>query len=81
MAINGGGGNLNAHEAALLAWQLRPGLSIPMHYGMWPDEEYRYGGEAPDATPDPALFGATLGRLDPVLATRRLAVGRPVLLP
>jgi L-ascorbate 6-phosphate lactonase len=81
MVINGGGGNMNTHEAALLAWQLRPRLSVPMHYGMWPDEEYRYNGEAPDATPDPALFEATLERLDPGLATRRLRVGRPVLLP
>src|SRR5258708_6865636 len=28
--INGAGGNMNAHEAALLAWQIRPPVGIPM---------------------------------------------------
>src|SRR5439155_18788938 len=33
--INGSGGNMNAHEAALLAWQLGVGVAVPMHFGMW----------------------------------------------
>ena len=56
--INGGGGNMNAHEAALLMWQIAPRVAVPMHYGMWPDEQY-----GPGATLDPALFRDTLERL------------------
>jgi L-ascorbate metabolism protein UlaG (beta-lactamase superfamily) len=77
ICINGGGGNMNAHEAALLAWQLKPRVVVPMHYGMWAAEGYRYGGAAPDATPDPAVFAATLARFNPRIRTRELEVGRP----
>ena len=76
ICINGGGGNMNAHEAALLAWQLKPRAVVPMHYGMWPAEGYRYGGAAPGATPDPALFVATLAKLNPRMRVRELEVGR-----
>ncbi len=41
---------MNAHEAALLAWELKPRTAVPMHYGLWAAKDYRYGGEAPDAT-------------------------------
>ena len=78
LCINGGGGNMNAHEAALLAWQLKPRVAVPMHYGMWSPEDYRYGGAAPGATPDPALFASTLARLNPRIRVRELEVGRPV---
>ena len=56
--INGGGGNMNAHEAALLAWQVAPRIAVPMHYGMWPEEQYGTG-----ATLDPTTFRDTLARL------------------
>ena len=56
--INGVGGNMNAHEAALLVWQVAPRIAVPMHYGMWPDEQY-----GPGATLDPATFGDTFARL------------------
>ncbi|MDQ2655387.1 MAG: MBL fold metallo-hydrolase [Chloroflexota bacterium] len=56
--INGVGGNLNAHEAALLMWHVAPRIAIPMHYGMWPAAQY-----GPGATLDPELFRATLTRL------------------
>jgi len=49
---------------------------VPMHYGMWPAEGYRYGGAAPGATPDPALFVATLAKLNPRMRVRELEVGR-----
>src|SRR5205823_6211832 len=49
ICINGGGGNMNAHEAALLAWQIKPRVVVPMHYGMWTAEDYRYRGASPDA--------------------------------
>ena len=56
--INGVGGNMNAHEAALLVWQVAPRFAVPMHYGMWPQEQY-----GPGATLDPAMFADTLARL------------------
>ncbi|HTE17781.1 MAG TPA: MBL fold metallo-hydrolase [Armatimonadota bacterium] len=56
--INGVGGNLNAHEAALLMWHVAPRVAIPMHYGMWTPEQY-----GPGATLDPELLRETLTRL------------------
>ena len=56
--INGVGGNMNAPEAALLTWQVAPRIAVPMHYGMWPAEQY-----GPDATLDPQSFRDTLARL------------------
>lgn len=52
--INGTGGNMDAHEAALLARQLKPKLAIPMHFGLWrshPDDDH--------ATLDPDAFART----------------------
>jgi L-ascorbate 6-phosphate lactonase len=80
ICINGGGGNMNAHEAALLAWQLSPRAVVPMHYGLWAAEDYRYHGAAPDATPDPALFTATLDKLSRGVRIRELEVGRIAIL-
>jgi L-ascorbate metabolism protein UlaG (beta-lactamase superfamily) len=68
--INGGGGNMNAHEAALLMWQVAPRIAVPMHYGMWPDEQY-----GPGATLDPALFRDTLARLGGTAEVRVLQPG------
>ena len=56
--INGVGGNMNAHEAALLAWHIHPRILIPMHHILWKDFD---GGE--QATLDPALFANTYHRL------------------
>jgi len=56
--INGTGGNMNAHEAALLAWQLHPRVVIPMHHILWQDFT---GGE--QETLDPTLFADTYHRL------------------
>lgn len=56
--INGTGGNMNAHEAALLAWHVAPRVVVPMHYGMWAPDGY-----GPDATLDPATFRDTFRRL------------------
>jgi L-ascorbate 6-phosphate lactonase len=68
--INGGGGNMNAHEAALLVWQVGPRIAVPMHYGMWPDEQYGEG-----ATLDPAIFQETLSKLGGETSVRVLAPG------
>jgi L-ascorbate 6-phosphate lactonase len=56
--INGVGGNMDADEAALLAWKVAPRIAVPMHYGMWAPAGYGEG-----ATLDPARFADTLGRL------------------
>jgi L-ascorbate metabolism protein UlaG (beta-lactamase superfamily) len=56
--INGAGGNMNVYEAALLAWQLRPKIVIPMHHVLWKDFS---GGE--QATLDPRLLADTYRRL------------------
>lgn len=68
--INGVGGNMNAHEAALLTWHVAPRIAVPMHYGMWPDEQY-----GADATLDPALFQETLQRLGSTAEVRVLEPG------
>lgn len=60
VCINGTTGNMNAHEAALLAWQQGAALAVPMHYGLWRDADYGAG-----ATLDPALFASTFSRLCP----------------
>jgi L-ascorbate 6-phosphate lactonase len=78
LCINGGGGNMNAHEAALLAWQLKPRTVVPMHYGLWAAGDYRYRGAAPDATPDPALFASTLAKLSPRNRVKVMQVGQLV---
>jgi L-ascorbate 6-phosphate lactonase len=75
VCINGGGGNMNAHEAALLAWELMPRTVVPMHYGLWSAKDYRYGGAAPDATPDPSLFARTSRKLSTRIRIRTLQGG------
>ncbi len=72
--INGVGGNMNAHEAALLVWQVAPRIAVPMHYGMWPEEQYGTG-----ATLDPATFGDTLSRLGAETAVQVLEPGEVTL--
>jgi L-ascorbate metabolism protein UlaG (beta-lactamase superfamily) len=54
--INGVTGNMDAHEAALLAWQLRVSIAIPMHHHLW-DINHE------DATLDPALMQQSYRRL------------------
>lgn len=71
--INGAGGNMNAHEAALLAWQINPPLIIPMHHILWRDFS---GGE--QATLDPALLAGTYRHLGGAGEVRPLAVGEGV---
>ena len=54
--INGVSGNMDAHEAALLAWQLRVRTVIPMHHHLWDKNDE-------NATLDPALMSGTYARL------------------
>jgi L-ascorbate 6-phosphate lactonase len=75
ISINGTAGNMNAHEAAMLAWRQRARLAIPFHYGLWRDSGYGEG-----ATIDPQLFVGTYDRLSQGGATLVLEPGRAVTL-
>lgn len=75
IAINGTAGNMNADEAALLAWRLRAAIAVPFHYGLWKDSGYGEG-----ATIDPQRFVDTYRRLDPSGRTLVLEVGRAYVL-
>lgn len=68
--INGVGGNLSTHEAALLAWYVQPRVVIPMHYNMWRPEDF-----GPGATLDPLEFAATYAKLGGTGEVRILDVG------
>lgn len=68
--INGVGGNLTTHEAALLAWYVNPKVVIPMHYNMWTPEGFGEG-----ATLDPLEFAATFSKLGGTSEVRILDVG------
>ena len=70
LVINGAGGNMNAHEAALLAWQLGAKVIVPMHHILWKDFS---GGE--QATLDPQLMVDTYQRLGGMGVVQPLAVG------
>lgn len=73
IAINGTAGNMNAHEAAMLAWQQKTRLAVPFHYGLWSDKGYGEG-----ATIDPAIFVETYRRLDPQGRSLVLTAGEEV---
>jgi len=76
LVINGAGGNMNAHEAALLAWQLGAKIVIPMHHLLWKDFS---GGE--QATLDPQLLVDTYARMGGTGEVKVLWVGEGILLP
>lgn len=73
LVINGAGGNMNAHEAALLAWHIGAPVVIPMHHILWKGS---VGG--PDATLDPSLFESTYRKLNGLGHVRSLAVGESI---
>jgi L-ascorbate 6-phosphate lactonase len=58
VCINGSGGNMDAHESALLAWRLHAGIAVPMHHRLWVE-----GGYGAGATLDPQVFTDTYMRL------------------
>jgi L-ascorbate metabolism protein UlaG (beta-lactamase superfamily) len=58
LCINGVGGNMNAHEAALLGWQLGASTLVPMHHYLW---QNAVGGD--EATLDPVLLASTYLKL------------------
>jgi L-ascorbate 6-phosphate lactonase len=73
ICINGTTGNMNAHEAAMLAWQQGAKVAIPFHYGLWHDPDYGEG-----ATLDPRLFASTYRRLEPAGQVHILEAAQPV---
>ena len=75
ISINGTTGNMNAHEAAMLAWLQGSRLAVPFHYGLWRDQDYGEG-----ATLDPQLFVGTYHRLNPEGRTLVLEPGVEVVL-
>jgi L-ascorbate 6-phosphate lactonase len=56
--INGVGGNMNAREAAMLGWHLRPKILVPHHHLLWDRPQ-----TDPEETLDPELFAATYAKL------------------
>jgi L-ascorbate metabolism protein UlaG (beta-lactamase superfamily) len=58
LCMNGVGGNMNAHEAALLGWQMGAETLIPMHHYLWKNPTGN--GEA---TLDPKLLESTYRNL------------------
>jgi L-ascorbate 6-phosphate lactonase len=75
VCINGTTGNMNAHEAALLAWQQGAQVAIPFHIGLWRDADYGEG-----ATLDPQLFVGTYLRLHPAGHAHVLAAAEPLVI-
>jgi L-ascorbate metabolism protein UlaG (beta-lactamase superfamily) len=73
VAINGTAGNMNAHEAALMAWRQGARAAVPFHYGLWPASGYGQG-----ATIDPGLFVSTYHRLEPAGRAHVLSPGQGV---
>ena len=58
LCINGITGNMDAHEAALLAWQLGVNVAVPIHHFLW---AVTTGTE--EETLDPTLFVNTYAHL------------------
>jgi L-ascorbate 6-phosphate lactonase len=56
--INGVNGNMNAREAAMLAWHLKPGILMPHHHLLWDRPR-----TDPEETLDPEIFAETYARL------------------
>lgn len=75
LVINGTRGNMNAHEAALLAWHLQPRIAIPMHHILWKDP-----ASNSEATLDPALFERTYQKLGGAGQIHSLQVGESIVL-
>ena len=77
LCINGSVGNMNAHEAALLAWHLTAGAVVPHHHLIWdrPNEKV-----AACETLDPDLFANTYRKLGGQAAVVLPEVGRDMTL-
>ncbi|GAA1265149.1 hypothetical protein GCM10009677_16370 [Sphaerisporangium rubeum] len=76
ICINGTAGNMDADEAALLAFRQRPRLAVPMHFGLWHDEDY-----GPGATLDPRRFVDIYHRLAPDADVAIPRIDAPIVFP
>ncbi len=76
VCMNGTAGNMDVDEAAVLAWRQRPRLAVPMHFGLWRDEDY-----GPGATLDPQRFVEVYQRLAPGADVTVPAIGVPIRFP
>lgn len=76
ICMNGTAGNMDVDEAAMLAWRQRPRLAVPMHFGLWGDEDY-----GPGATLDPARFVDVYHRLAPGADVTIPRIGEPIRFP
>jgi L-ascorbate 6-phosphate lactonase len=73
VVINGAGGNMDAHEAALLVWQLGAKVALPMHHVLW--DTTLTSTSNPDETLDPKQFESTYRKLGGSGDIRLLEVG------
>lgn len=73
VCMNGATGNMNAHEAALLAHRTGASSLVPMHIGLWADEQYGLG-----ATLDPAEFQRYYRLLDSTGEVVIPVIGEPI---
>ncbi|MDA8311253.1 MAG: MBL fold metallo-hydrolase [Actinomycetota bacterium] len=73
--INGTTGNMNVHEAAMLAFRQGARTAVPFHYGLWRDSDYGVG-----ATLDPTVFVDTYRRLKADADALVLNAGAPVVI-
>ncbi len=71
--INGTGGNMDAYEAAMLAWHIHPKIAIPMHHILWQSPN----GSLQE-TLDPKLFADTYQRLGGNGQVKLLEVGQGI---
>ena len=77
LCINGSVGNMNAHEAALLAWHLTTGAVVPHHHLIWDRPKEKIPA---CETLDPSLFAATYRKLGGQAAVVLPEVGRDMTL-
>lgn len=76
ICMNGTAGNMDVDEAAMLAFRQRPSLAVPMHFGLWHDEDY-----GPGATLDPERFVDVYRRLAPGAEVAIPQIGEPIRFP
>ncbi len=76
VCMNGTAGNMDVDEAAVLAWRQRPRLAVPMHFGLWRDEDYGDG-----ATLAPGRFVEVYQRLRPGADVEVPRIGVPIRFP
>ncbi len=75
VCVNGTGGNMNVLEAATLVAQLDVDVAVPMHFGLWENEDQSL------PTTLSAEFAHLLHAMAPSVVVRQPLVGEPLSLP